>query len=389
MSEPSRSGLYRFVRDLVVVDFSPLTKTDVYTGLRLSILVLAVVAIGLITDHVSESALVMLGTALVLGVELIRAAVFKDTSHRTRVMLSVSVLYASIYAIGVVISTSEYFVAPLLALGLFIVSYSYVYPKARLYSYLASTIFVASLGLTSSSSATPALAVPSLLLILAGGLWAVVGGKIFPVRIGSMQQDDMKDNSVQEQRVKTKVTWRDRIKPLTDNLSIHSQNFQYALVVAITAAIGMIISLWFELDEGIWIVITINVILNRNYYEISTSWTVWKVGHRIIGTIIGAVIALIIIDNIQDIWLISFLLFIFMTVYLIFIRIKNYAFTVIFLTTSILLFIDIVNQSTSSLTPLERIANIFIGSILCLAASIIWRSSSLRKSSPLPRNNTE
>jgi hypothetical protein len=370
----------------VTVDFSPLTKTDIYTGLRLSILVLVVVAIGLITDHISESALVMLGTALVLGVELIRVAIFKDTAHRTRVMLSVSVLYASIYAIGVVISTSEYFVAVLLGIGLFIVSYSYVYPKARLYGYLASMIFVASIGLTGSSSVTPALAVPSFLLILAGGLWAIIGGKIFPLRILSSV---VNEGAVQEQHVNTKVTWRYRIKPLTDNLSIHSQNFQYALVVAITASIGMIISQWYELHEGIWIVVTINAVLNRNYHEISTSWTVWKVVHRIIGTIIGAVIALIIIDNIQDIWLISFLLFIFMTIYLIFIRIKNYAFTVIFMTTSILLFIDIVDQSASSLTPLERIANIFIGSILCLIASILWRSSSLRKSSPLLRNKTE
>lgn len=374
----------------MIVDFSPLTKTDIYTGLRLSILVLVIVLFGLITDHVTESALVMLGTALVLGVELIRTAVFKDTAHRTRVMLSVSVLFASIYAIGVVISTTGYFVALLLAIGLFIISYSYVYPKARLYGYLASIVFVASLGLTGSSSITPALAGPSFLLIFAGGLWAIVGGKIFPVRIGSKQQHGVvTESSVHEQQVKTKQSWWHRIEPLTDNLSIHSQNFQYALVVAITAAIGMVISLWFELDEGIWIVITINAVLNRNYYEISTSWTVWKVVHRIIGTIIGAVIALIIIDNIHDIWLISFLFFIFMTVYLIFIRIKNYAFTVIFMTTFILLFIDIVNQSTSSLTPLERIANIFIGSILCLIASILWRLSSRSKSTSLPRDKTE
>ena len=76
-----RSGLSRFVRDLVTVDFSPLTKTDIYNGLRLSILVLVVVVFGLITGHVSEAALAMLGTALVLGMELIRTAAFKDVTH--------------------------------------------------------------------------------------------------------------------------------------------------------------------------------------------------------------------------------------------------------------------------------------------------------------------
>lgn len=388
MSNPPRSGLHNFIRDLVTVDFSPLTRADIYTGLRLSILVLAVLVLGLITHHVSESALAMLGTAYVLAVELIRTAVLKDTTHTTRVMLSVSLLYASIYAIGVVISTSEYFATLFLAIGLFIVSYSYVYPKARLYCYLASLVFVASLGLTGSSSVTLTMAVPSFLLIFAGGLWAIVGSKIFPLRIAKGKEGSVTERTVQEQDNKTKVSWRDRIEPLIENLSIHSQNLQYALVVATTTAIGMLISRWFEVDEGIWIVITINVVLNRNYSDVSASLTVWKVVHRFVGTVIGAVIALIIIDNIHDIWWLSFLLSIFVIVYLIFIRIKNYAFTVIFMTTFILLLIDIINQGASSMAPIERILNIFIGGILCLIASLIWRYFSHKRSSPLLRDKT-
>lgn len=388
MSNPTRSGLRNFIRDLVTVDFSVLTRADIYTGLRLSILLLVVLVLGLITNHVSESALAMLGTAYVLAVELIRTAVLKDTTHTTRVMLSVSLLYASIYAIGVVISSSEYFATLILAIGLFIVSYSYVYPKARLYGYLASLVFVASLGLTGSGSVTLTMAVPSFLLIFVGGLWAIVGSKIFPLRIAKGQEGSVTESSVQKQDNETKVSWRDRIEPLTENLSIHSENLQYALVLATTAAIGMLISQWFEVGEGIWIVITINAVLNRNYSDVSTSWTVWKVVHRIVGTAIGAVIALIIINNIHDIWGLSFLLSIFVIVYLIFIRIKNYAFTVIFMTTFILLLIDIINQGASSLAPIERILNIFIGGILCLIASLIWRYSSHRRPGPLLRDKT-
>ena len=101
----------------------------------------------------------------------------------------------------------------------------------------------------------------------------------------------------------------------------------------------MLIIQLFKLSEGDWVLITVVNILAPAFSDISL--TLNKVVHRIIGTIIGAIIALIIIDSVHNIWLLSLLFFIFSFAYLSFIKIKNYAFLVIFMTAMILLFVEI------------------------------------------------
>ena len=105
------------------------------------------------------------------------------------------------------------------------------------------------------------------------------------------------------------MTWQDKFRPLTSNLSIHSHHLQYAIVFAITGAVGMLIIQWFKLSERAWVLITVVILLAPAYSDISFTFN--KLVHRIIGTIIGAIIAMIIIGNVQDIWLLSLLFFIF------------------------------------------------------------------------------
>ena len=71
----------------------------------------------------------------------------------------------------------------------------------------------------------------------------------------------------------------------------------------------MLIIQLFKLSEGDWVLITVVNILAPAFSDISL--TLRKVIHRIIGYIIGAIIALIIIGNVHDIWLLSLLFFIF------------------------------------------------------------------------------
>ncbi len=157
--------------------------------------------------------------------------------------------------------------------------------------------------------ATLALAGQNFLLIFVGGLWAIVGGIIFLARKTPKQQSTVTADPIQEQ-LQPKLTWQDKFRPLTSNLSVHSKHFQYAIFFAITGAVGMLIVQWFKLPEGDWVLISvINIQSVILYSEISL--TLRKVVHRIIGTIIGAIIALIIIDSVQNIWLLSLLFFIF------------------------------------------------------------------------------
>lgn len=182
------------------------------------------------------------------------------------------------------------------------------------------------------------------------------------------------DQSVQEhhtQQPLVKSTRQDRFKLFTRNLSIHSQYFQFAMALAITSAVGLLIAQWFELQESEWVLISIVVILMPAYTDISLTFS--KVVHRIIGTCIGAIIAIVITSSIDNQWLLTLLLLLFSCVYASLVRTRNYAFQVIFMTVVILLLVDIPNPNTDSMASFARFLNIIIGSLLSLlSAFIIW-----------------
>ena len=327
--------------------------------------------VGLITGHSAEASFVYIGATFVLVVDQLRSK-----GPRTRVLLGVSILYASIFAIGMVISISENLAIPLCGLGLFIISYFAVYTKAFWTLFYASIIFVIAI---TFQGATPAMAGQNFLLIFVGGLWAIVGGIIFLPRITSKQQHTVTTDPIQEQP-QSKLTWQDKLRPLTSNLSIHSHHFQYAILFAITGVVSMLIIQWFKLSAGDWVLISVVNILAPGFSDVSLSLR--KVVHRIIGTIIGAIIASIIIGSVHNIWLLSLLFFIFSIATVLFAKQKNYAFFVIFMTVQILLFVEI-SFPTFTGQPLERVQNIFIGCVLALVASSIWIAFR-RKKSNLP-----
>ncbi len=365
LSKPPRSRWSKFVHDLVTVDFH---QTDINTGVRLATILVTVTVLGVITGHAAESSLVSVAAAYVLAIDQVRS---KGT--RTRILLIVSILYASIFACGVVISISDNLVVPLLALGLFIISYFTVYPRVLNLLMFASLVFVIAIA---THDATLTLAGQDFLLFFAGGLWAIVGGMIFLARKTSKQQRTVTADPFQEQH-QPKLTWQDKFRPLTSNLSVHSKHFQYAIVFAITGAVGMLIIQMFDLSKGDWLLITVVVLLLPAYSKIS--FTLELLVHRIIGTIIGAVIATIIIDNVQNIWLLTLFFFLFASTFISLVKTKNYAFAVIFMTPMVLLLFDISDPSADPTTSLERIQNILIGCVLSLLACIwiaFWRKKS-------------
>ena len=374
LTKPPRSSWSNFFHDLVTVDFH---QTDINTGVRIAAILVIITVVGLITGHAAESGLVTLGTLFVLIVDQL-----PHKGTRTRFLLTVSILYASIFAIGMVISISDNLVVPLCGLGLFIIAYFTVYPKAFGTMYLASLMYVVAINY---QGATLALAGQNFLLIFVGGLWAIVGGIIFLARKTPKQQSTVTADPIQEP-LQPQLTWQDRLRPLTSNLSVHSKHFQYAIFFAITGAVGMLIVQWFKLQEGDWVLISVIVIQSVILYS-EISLTLRKVVHRIIGTIIGGIIALIIIDSVfQNIWLLFLLFLIFTVTCASFAKMikTNYAFFVIFMTVTLLLFDEISYPTTDpTAAPLERIQNIFIGCVLSLVASSIWIAFR-RKKSDLP-----
>lgn len=343
-------------------------------SVRVAILLTVVLVLGLITGHAAAAGMVWVGTAFVWAIDQLRSK-----GPRTRALLTVSILYASIFAIGVVISMSDSLVVvALCGLGLFIIPYFTVYPTAFWTLFFASLMFV--IGIT-NQGATLAIAGQNFLLIFVGGLWAIVGGIIFQVaRKTSKQQRTVTADPIQEQP-QPQLTWQDRFRPLRSNLSIHSYHFQYAIVFAITGAVSMLIIQWFKLLDGDWVLITVVNILAPSFaLTLNKALEIQRVVHRIIGTIIGSIMALIIIDSVQNIWLLSLIFFIFSFAFILFIRMKNYAFLVIFMTPMILLLVEIAFPTTDVQAPLHRIENIFIGCVLSLVTSSVWIAFRWKKS---------
>ena len=98
LSKPPRSSRSNFFHDLVTVDFH---QTDINTGVRLAAILVIITVVGFITGHTAESGLVTIGALYVLIVDQL-----PHKGTRTRFLLKVSILYASIFAIGMVISMS-------------------------------------------------------------------------------------------------------------------------------------------------------------------------------------------------------------------------------------------------------------------------------------------
>lgn len=361
MSKSNRSGGSQFLHDLISVDFS---KLDAYGALKVATLVAPLLVIGLFTGNVPS--LVILAGAFVLVLDLMM-----PPGPRTRYMLSVSVIYTAAFAIGMLISMVDYLVAPLLALGFFFISYLKVYPRAFIVIIYVGVFFL--IGIINQNSTLTATGIGSL-DVLIGGLWAILLTAIFPSRKFFKRQTTDKPvqehHQQQQEQSRAKLTWQDKFKPFTSNLSIHSKNFQYALAFAITSVIGLLITQWFKLPEPAWVLATIFAILVP-YADVYLDFN--RGVHRIIGTIIGGIITVLIIQSIEDKALLTVILLLVIGIYVYVAGTKNYALRMIFITASALLAMDIPNPSRDVMPSLIRFESIIVGALLSiLTLFVVW-----------------
>jgi uncharacterized membrane protein YgaE (UPF0421/DUF939 family) len=345
---------------------------NLYGAVKVATLVAPLLVLGLFTGH--EPTLAILAGAFVLAIDLMA-----PPGPRTRLMLSVSVIYTATFAIGMLISMVDYLVAPLLAVGLFFITYLKVYPKAFLPLIFAAVFFITSVP---THNATLAATGTESLDVLIGGLWATLLAAIFPSRKLKRQTTDQSVHErQQQQQSRAKLTRQDRLKPFTSNLSIHSKYFQYALAYAITSVVGLLITQWFKLPEPVWVLGSILAIL-MPFADISVDFG--RGIQRIIGTLIGAIIAIVIIESIENKVLLSLLLLLFAGTYVYVVQTKNYAFRTIFVVLMVLLLADIPNPSRDLIPPLIRFENVIIGvSLSFLTLFIFWIVSKTKSNQAL------
>jgi len=154
-------------------------------------------------------------------------------------------------------------------------------------------------------------------------------------------------------------------KLLRDNLSFASNNFRHALRVSIATLLGFITSLFFPLGHGYWILLTIIVILKPAY-----SLTKKRNYERLIGTIVGAAMGMLILYFIKDNQAL-FVVMLFLMIGTYSLLRTNYMFSVIFMTPYILLLFHLLNSSNFQSVIVERVTDTAIGSVIAFLANLI------------------
>ena len=151
-------------------------------------------------------------------------------------------------------------------------------------------------------------------------------------------------------------------KLLVDNLTFSSTTFRHALRVAIAMLIGFVVARSLDFAHSYWILLTILVISKPGF-----GVTKQRNYHRIIGTIAGAIIGMLVLHYVNDKNVLFGILIVFMLGSYSFQR-KNYVVSVIFMTPYVLIIFSFLGMGNVSIAQ-ERIYDTIIGSSIALLAS--------------------
>jgi uncharacterized membrane protein YccC len=167
-------------------------------------------------------------------------------------------------------------------------------------------------------------------------------------------------------------------KLFRENLTFKSSIFRHSFRVAIVCLIAFIFARIFYTGQfSYWILLTILVILKPAF-----SQTKKRNYERIVGTVAGGLLGILILFFVKDLNFKFWLLLFFMILTYSFARIK-YVVSVFFMTPFILLMFDFIGQNNEIILVKERILDTFIGAgIASLASYFIlpsWESFQIKK----------
>lgn len=163
-----------------------------------------------------------------------------------------------------------------------------------------------------------------------------------------------------------------------ENLTFKSASFKHALRVAIVCGIGFILAKTVVTGHhSYWVLLTIIVILKPGF-----SFTKQRNSQRLIGTVVGGLIGLLILFLIPDKTVLFFIMLILMLFTYSFLRL-NYVVSVIFMTPFVLIAFNFLGVEFIH-TVEERVLDTFIGSALAFGSAFVifpnWESDQLNQS---------
>lgn len=156
---------------------------------------------------------------------------------------------------------------------------------------------------------------------------------------------------------------------LKENLSFKSGTFRHALRVSIATTVGYLMALWLNLGHSYWVLLTILVILKPSY-----SLTKQRNYHRLLGTIIGAAVAVGLLFSIDNYYWLLAVMFLLMLLNFSFIRTKYFT-GVIFMTAYLIIFFFMLDPRNIVSTLENRIVDTMLGSIIAFFATYLLAPS--------------
>ena len=156
----------------------------------------------------------------------------------------------------------------------------------------------------------------------------------------------------------------DPIAEIRNNLSLRSSSFRHALRLGVASAVGSLMASGFHLVRGYWIPMTVVLVLKPNF-----GGTLQRSVQRITGTVLGALIAAILLLVLKNPWLLlaAVAALAFATFSL---RNRNYGLFALALTPMIMLMLDLARPVTVTDSFL-RILHTIIGSLLALLSGYL------------------
>ena len=161
-----------------------------------------------------------------------------------------------------------------------------------------------------------------------------------------------------------------------NNLNFNSNIFRHALRMALALLVGYIVSLFFKVDRGYWILLTIVVILKPAY-----SLSKKRNYDRLIGTASGIVIGMLILFVLKNDNVLLGLMLFFMAGSYTFMR-TNYFMSVLLMTPYLLIFFHLLYPYDLRELMIDRLVDTSIGSVIAFIASLFlvpaWESAAIR-----------
>ncbi|HTB53230.1 MAG TPA: FUSC family membrane protein [Ferruginibacter sp.] len=166
-------------------------------------------------------------------------------------------------------------------------------------------------------------------------------------------------------------------KLLKDNLSFSSNTFRHAVRISVATLCGFIVSKFLPLGHSYWILLTIIVILKPAY-----SLSKQRTYQRLLGTVAGAIIGVIILYFVKDDTTLFVIMLLFMVGTYSLIRTKY--FTSIFLMTPyIMILFHLLSHAKTESILLDRVIDTAIGSVIAFLANFFlipsWEKEQIKK----------